>query len=359
MLDNALLNLLHTNLRLSPDDELLVFTDDEKPFPRAAAERLAELARQNGYAVRFLVYPSLKGHGKEPPEELWRLTFGDEAVNELKSRGLLKPLLNKEPYDEKTVREVLLEKTKRPPTAVVALAYYSTTHTAFRRFLTDLFKARYASMPLFDEEMVKPLNADWEEVAKLSKAVAEALTEAEYAELYCPHGTRLELSLKDRRAVADTGLLHEPGSFGNLPAGEGFIAPLEEEAQGTLVTFYGPDEKLPEPLRFTFKDGEVVKVEGGGELGRKLVKLFNETPAARKVAELGVGTNPEARRPYNVLEAEKIMGTFHVAVGDNHTFGGKTVAPFHVDFVVFGGDAVLGGRGWRTKLLEKGRLKTP
>jgi len=94
-----------------------------------------------------------------------------------------------------------------------------------------------------------------------------------------------------------------------------------------------------------------------GDLTVRSFKLFEGEEGARVVAELGVGTNPKARRPHNVLEAEKILGTVHVAVGDNHTFGGVNRAPFHVDFVVFEPTAVVGGRGWRIKLLEKGKLQ--
>jgi leucyl aminopeptidase (aminopeptidase T) len=91
-----------------------------------------------------------------------------------------------------------------------------------------------------------------------------------------------------------------------------------------------------------------------------LDKALAAHPANTNVAELGIGTNPGATRPDNVLESEKILGTVHVAFGDNHTFGGQTVAPFHQDFVIFaatlaavwecgGGRRVLlsdGNRGW-------------
>jgi leucyl aminopeptidase (aminopeptidase T) len=33
----------------------------------------------------------------------------------------------------------------------------------------------------------------------------------------------------------------------------------------------------------------------------------------RNVTELGIGTNPNAKSPLNLLEAEKIKGTVHVA----------------------------------------------
>jgi leucyl aminopeptidase (aminopeptidase T) len=55
----------------------------------------------------------------------------------------------------------------------------------------------------------------------------------------------------------------------------------------------------------------------------------------RNCAEFGVGLNPNATHPFTLLEAEKIRGTVHIAVGDNAHFGRKTRADLHQDFVIF------------------------
>jgi len=54
----------------------------------------------------------------------------------------------------------------------------------------------------------------------------------------------------------------------------------------------------------------------------------------RNLAELGIGTNPNAKRPDNILEAEKIKGTVHLAIGDNAHMGGKVHSDLHQDFVI-------------------------
>lgn len=96
--------------------------------------------------------------------------------------------------------------------------------------------------------------------------------------------------------------------------------------------------------------GLVVKLTGGGTVGdhfRKLFKLGSEEPlfrARRNLAELGVGTNPNARQPDNILEAEKIKGTVHVAIGDNIHMGGQVESDLHDDFVQPGVDLYLDGR---------------
>ncbi len=77
----------------------------------------------------------------------------------------------------------------------------------------------------------------------------------------------------------------------------------------------------------------------------------------RNIAELGIGTNDRASRPDNILEAEKILGTIHIAFGDNSSFGGKVSTPFHEDYVFYGPTvtAILED-GTRDILLDEGKL---
>jgi leucyl aminopeptidase (aminopeptidase T) len=66
--------------------------------------------------------------------------------------------------------------------------------------------------------------------------------------------------------------------------------------------------------------------------------------ARRNLAELGIGTNPNARQPDNVLEAEKIKGTVHIAIGDNIHMGGQVESDLHEDFVQPQADLLLDGQ---------------
>ena len=52
------------------------------------------------------------------------------------------------------------------------------------------------------------------------------------------------------------------------------------------------------------------------------------------LAEFGIGTNPKAKLIGNVLEDEKVLGTCHIALGDNSTFGGRVNAGIHVDGII-------------------------
>ncbi|SHK24197.1 aminopeptidase [Thermocrinis minervae] len=349
--------LYTVNLALREGEKLLLLTDDEKPYLVDLMEEFYEVALDITPHVEKVIYPSLKGHGKEPPAEVWEKTFSKKAVEVLKEKGLLDRVLNKEPYSEDEVIDILLSYSQGTPDVVVAFAHYSTTHTFYRKVLTNHFGTRYASMPLFEPQMfLGPMNVDWDYVAKLSTDLAEILSEAEWAEVVA-EGTKIEFSLSGRKAIADTGLFHQKGQYGNLPAGEAFIAPLETSAFGSLTVFYGPDRPLERPITLRFRNGQVEEIEGIEPYRDFLEDVFKQYEGARFIAEFGVGTNPGARRPDNVLEAEKILGTIHIAIGDNHSFGGVNKVPFHTDYVVFEPYVVVGGKGWHTKLLEKGLLR--
>ncbi|MFH0931824.1 MAG: aminopeptidase, partial [Candidatus Zixiibacteriota bacterium] len=51
-------------------------------------------------------------------------------------------------------------------------------------------------------------------------------------------------------------------------------------------------------------------------------------------AELGIGTNDKARIIGNVLEDEKVMGTVHMAIGDNKSMGGNVSVQSHLDGIL-------------------------
>ncbi len=357
MFEREILNLFKVNLNLKPEESVLIFTDTEKDYLVELLPYFEKVALSITPSVRVASYPSLKVHGTEPPEELWRLTFGDEVVNTLKEKGYFQRILSKESFPEEEVINTFRKLSIKVPDVVVAFPYFSTTHTFYRKLLTEEFGARYASMPLFDPSMFKgPMDVEWDYIAKLSEDIAGILTEGEWVHVVSPSGTDIEFLIKGRKAIGDTGLFHDPGEFGNLPAGEAFIAPDEREAYGKLVVEYAPDRKLDRPLTFRFKEGAVEFIEGFEDYRYTIEEIFKRMPAARYIAEFGVGTNPKAKRADNILEAEKILGTIHIAIGDNHTFGGTNRVSFHTDYVVFQPTVVIGGKGWEKKLLEKGKL---
>lgn len=127
---------------------------------------------------------------------------------------------------------------------------------------------------------------------------------------------------------------HVDAGDGDLPCGEIYIAPVEDKTQGTVYfeTFYLDDAKYEQVL-LHIRDGRVVYSNQP-----EITAFFEKQPQEnRVVCELGFGMNPNVTGlcGYPVLD-EKMCGTFHIAVGANHMFGGKNEASDHIDFVGHG-----------------------
>ena len=91
---------------------------------------------------------------------------------------------------------------------------------------------------------------------------------------------------------------------------------------------------LTSPLLITVVDGMAVEISGNEYAANLAAAMDAAGPAARNLAELGIGTNPAAKLSGNVLEDEKILGTVHLAFGDNASMGGSVRAPYHQDGIL-------------------------
>ena len=325
--------MLQTNMGLKAGETLIVATDVPRSgdWKTASPARLANMLERAMLArlvadvaaeqfpecqVLFLPFPSAGGHGAEP---------GAEAAAEMQKADVL-----------------------------VALTTYSLSHTNARQAVTEA-GGRAASMPSFEAHMLEPggpMAADYEQIAADCRTWADLLTQATEVQVRTPQGTDLRFSLEGRPGHTDDGFYDGSGAqpWGNLPAGETYAVPLEGTGEGVLVAPAGWYPELEEDMAFHFEQGKVVALQGGGAVGdefRELLQLDSDAPAyqaRRNLAELGIGTNPYARRPDNVLEAEKIKGTVHIAIGDNIHMGGRVEADLHEDFVQPEADLILDGR---------------
>ena len=349
-LDGAFRSLFEVNMGIQPWERVLVFSDTIRPdeilsdAEQDRRQRLHSTARQAAdYAAQFwgkasfVEFPATQASGVEPPEALWRETFGSEAVGELDAAGLLTRLLTKSASAEDIgrAREIVLAHRHSVADVIIAMSNNSTSHTRYRA-LANAAGSRFASLPHFDPEMFQTSMAvDWNVLADRTARLVTAINRAEWIRVTTPNGTDMLICKQGRHAGGDDGLLTAAGSFGNLPAGEAYFAPLEGKSNGTMVIEWGPTRKLDEPLRLTVEQGRVTAIDGNDPHRSKLEERFAENDACRNLAELGVGTNDKASRPDNVLEAEKILGTIHLALGDNTGFGGTVSAPFHEDYVFY------------------------
>jgi len=128
---------------------------------------------------------------------------------------------------------------------------------------------------------------------------------------------------------------------------------LEDSTNGSLVIDGSTSVTglVKQPIRIDIEQGIARTIRGGYE-ARRLLRILREAKsrAAFRVAEFGIGLNPLARIRGAIIEDEATLGTAHVALGDNHRFGGENKAPIHIDMVLkrahveFDGRTVLNGK---------------
>jgi len=380
LIENVLRDIFRINLGVKKYERVLLFNDkvSEKSEIRRGGEDLdesdierrsrlgslsllaAEISKNYCKSIIYHEYFATGSHGAEPPEDLWKLAFGKKAVETLKKELLLLPILRKnvKTRDIKRAKDVIRRYKNNAVDCVIALSNYSTSHTRFRDFLTRICGCRYASMPLFDISMLEgAMNVDWKALAKRTTEIAKIVNMAEFIKIKTPNGTFISFSKKGRKAISDTGILTRKGSFGNLPAGEVYLAPVERTAYGRLVLEWGPTRHLESPIILTVKEGYIVDISGEDKYAEYLGIRLSERKENGNIAELGIGTNASAKRPDNILESEKILGTVHIALGDNSQFGGHIKTPFHQDFVFFKPTVTLIHKdGSRKNILKNGKL---
>jgi leucyl aminopeptidase (aminopeptidase T) len=356
----AIDNIYLINLKVRKNEKVIVLTDNFNKDIKKISSLVSKTGEKHVNDIKHVAYEATGNPGVEPPEPVWFETFGKNAYKELRQKRLLRSILAKN-IDKKRIKEaegIIKKYRKEAPDAVIALSYFSTSHTRFRDMLNRMCGTRYASMPLFDEAMLTgPMRVDWKKMLIRTEKIAKIVNKFDHIEIESRNGTSISFSKKGREAKSDTGILTEPGSFSNLPAGEAYLAPLEGTAEGKLVLEWAPTRKLKSPVTLYVEKGRVKEVEGKEKYVDDLRKKLSEKKENSNIAELGIGTNDRASRPDNILESEKIFGTIHIALGDNSSFGGKVSTSFHQDFVFFDPTVkLINKEGRRRTLLKEGKL---
>jgi leucyl aminopeptidase (aminopeptidase T) len=212
----------------------------------------------------------------------------------------------------------------------------SLTHTDARRN-SSACGARIATLPGVTEEiMVRCMNADYKQIAARTFRLCGMLEKTEMIKVTAPGGTDIIMPIKGRKAHASSGLFREKGLWGNLPTGEAYLAPLEGLSKGVVVVdgSMASVGMIKEPIRIVINDGFATEITGGEEAARLKNLLEQHGRDAYTVAEFGIGTNDKAILTGNIIEDEKVMGTIHIAFGDNKSMGGTVRVASHLDGLI-------------------------
>jgi leucyl aminopeptidase (aminopeptidase T) len=319
----SIINLFRVNLCLSEGERALILADAPTPnewnrldldfltamtrrvfLARIVGDVAKEAFRTN--SIEVYIYPSVGGHGRDLPDDVATKMLASDVV--------------------------------------VGITTYSLTHTAATKKATEA-GVRVISMPSVEPDMFYPggaIDADYKAIAKDTIKMFEYLVKTDVVYIRSDDGTDLSFSIKGRKCWAETGILAKDSQMkiGNLPAGEASVAPVEGTAEGVIVVKANWYPRLNTDMVLLVSKGLVKDVQGGGSVGEELRNLLKPQEQQqpyilrRNIAELGIGTNPNAKRTDNVLEAEKIKGTVHIGIGSNFFLGGNIKTDLHTDFVI-------------------------
>jgi aminopeptidase len=199
-------------------------------------------------------------------------------------------------------------------------AFAQDANMSLREFEDFVYGATYA-----DE---KDPVAAWRAVHRMQAKLIGRLEGARDVRIVGP-GTDLRLSVAGRTFINSDG--HR-----NMPSGEVFTGPVEDSAEGVIAydfpVCHGGREV--EGVRLVFRKGVVVEATA-----RKneafLLSMLDSDPGARRLGELGIGTNRRIQRfTKSILFDEKIGGTIHLAVGRSYPeTGGTNQSSLHWDMI--------------------------
>ena len=219
--------------------------------------------------------------------------------------------------------------------------------TSFRISLTELEtedrKTRLAHCPGITLDMLTDgalalTTGDHRKMQDFASSLIQRLGQATRVEVTNPVGTNISMSVERRPFFTDTMLDWKNLNWMNMPTGEVTVAPVEDSLDGKLICdlAIGGIGPIKAAVGLTAKDGEVTKTESqDDQVLKKVEESLRTDSRAKIVGEFAFGINPKARFVEEFLEAEKILGTVHVAFGNNTDMpGGNNLSGNHMDFLI-------------------------
>jgi aminopeptidase len=188
----------------------------------------------------------------------------------------------------------------------------------------------------FAEMFWRSLDVDYAELQARADALAGVLSGARTVHITSANGTDLSLGIAGRPLDKDVGVVGGESNLSNLPAGEVCLAPLEDQAEGTVVFDLAfMDGRRVEGLEVRFAAGRATLVTAAREFEFVERVVAAGGPGADVLGELGIGINPAVGAPCGyTLTDEKVLGTVHLALGDNEMLGGVNSSHLHWDMMI-------------------------
>lgn len=172
------------------------------------------------------------------------------------------------------------------------------------------------------------VNVDYEELGKKMQKLKELLDKGKHIQIESPN-VNLSFNIDNLCSEVCSGKI-------NLPDGEVFIAPIINSANGE-IEFNVPSRYQGssfEKIKLFFQDGRVVNYSSQTNY-EKLAEILESDEGNKYIGEFAIGTNPNINRPRsNILFDEKMLGSFHIALGNSHSLSDNgNKASIHWDMV--------------------------
>ncbi len=170
--------------------------------------------------------------------------------------------------------------------------------------------------------------ASWNKLEKQHRKWIAALKGSDQVRIV-GEDTDLTMSIKDRTFISSV-------ATHNVPSGEIFTGPVEASVDGYIRYDYPVCEggREIDGIRLVFRKGRVVEASATKNEDY-LLSMLDMDPGARRLGELGIGTNFGIQRFIkNILFDEKIGGTIHLALGESYPeTGGVNKSALHWDMI--------------------------
>lgn len=191
-------------------------------------------------------------------------------------------------------------------------------------------------------EIISAIDVDYKLMKANHDKVRKTLDDAKEIQIKTKAGTDIIFNVDRIKSEAADGNYTTPGIGGNIPAGEVYIAPNGKNVNGNFVVDGSSKNRhktslIKQPITLKIEKGSIVNLEGGKE-----AKLLQETldwaasiskhpSSVRRIGELGIGLNKNAKIIGITIVDEKAFSTAHIAIGSNYWFGGSIYSKIHLD----------------------------
>jgi len=275
------------------------------------------VATDERFDMSALRWAELSALEEAPPLEVAAMQWSDVHVS---FRAMTNPVTDADPARIAALRH---------GRGIVSTMRWENTRWALVRVPTPAWAAATGlDADTLLAEWVASFAADWADGERRMGELGQRLSSTELVVIEDGFG-RLELPVGGRSWVPFSG-------SANWPDGEIATAPCELEVRGVVRfpgEFFFAGVRV-EDLEFEFEDGLVVRESATD--GLDFVKnLLGTDPGARRVGELGIGTNAAlTTMTGDLLIDEKILGTVHIALGRAYPeCGGTNLSAVHWDIV--------------------------